>query len=187
MFVLQNASPCSYRSPDADFSLLPLVSQAGFLQNEGMDFLDAQQGIMIFKVGLAMVLAAVIGLDREMAGKAAGFRTHMLVAGASAAFVFLGSFLLQQYDLKSGEGAVEADPTRIIHAVVIGISFIGAGTIIRQGREKVEGLTTAASLLVSSAIGMCIALDRYVLGAGLALLTWLALRGGHWLEKRLLS
>jgi putative Mg2+ transporter-C (MgtC) family protein len=84
---------------------------------------------------------------------------------------------------------VQSEPTRIIEAVISGVSFLGAGTIIRhRGRNQVEGLTTAASLLFAAALGMCVALSRAMLAVGLTLLVLVTLRGmglaRRWLEGR---
>jgi putative Mg2+ transporter-C (MgtC) family protein len=111
------------------------------------------------QIALAMVLGAVIGLDREFARKPAGLRTHMLVAGAAALIVKLSEISLTHFQPSIAESQLQVDPTRIFVAVVTGISFLGAGTIIRQSSSrKVEGLTTAASLLIlcSNWNGYCI-------------------------------
>jgi putative Mg2+ transporter-C (MgtC) family protein len=128
-------------------------------------------------VALAMLLGAAIGLEREIEDKPAGLRTHMLVAGAAALLVALGSDL------------VRSDPTRIIQAVITGVSFLGAGTIIRHSATRqVEGLTTAASILFAAAVGVCVALSQLVLATGVTVLVLVTLRGvGHveqWLEQR---
>ncbi len=84
---------------------------------------------------------------------------------------------------------MQADPIRIIEAVITGVSFLGAGTIIRhRGKNQVEGLTTAASLLFAASLGVCIALSQAMLAVGLTLLLLVTLRGmslaRRWLEAR---
>ena len=134
------------------------------------------------EVALAMVLSGLIGLERELAGKPAGFRTQMLVAGSAALLVGLGEGLLDRFST-GGEGSlIRADPIRIIEAVITGISFLGAGTIFRRGGEQVEGLTTAATLLLSGALGICVALRQLVLAVGVTLLTLILLRSLRWVE-----
>src|SRR5882672_7797337 len=114
------------------------------------------------EVAVAMLLGGLIGLEREAARKPAGFRTHMLVSGAAALFVGAGHALVMAFGEQAfGEHAavrVQSDPIGLVGAIVTGVSFLGAGTIIfRREREAVEGLTTAASLLLSAALGVCVA------------------------------
>jgi putative Mg2+ transporter-C (MgtC) family protein len=94
------------------------------------------------EVALAMLLGGAIGFEREMADKPAGFRTQMLVAGASALLVGLADAMLLRY-IVEGRANITADPIRITEAIVTGISFLGAGTIFRlktasTGRRKPE-------------------------------------------------
>jgi putative Mg2+ transporter-C (MgtC) family protein len=126
-------------------------------------------------MAVAMLLGGLVGYERELAGKPAGFRTHMLVAGAAALFVGLGHSLLASFDPGS-DTLLRYDPIRVIEAVITGISFLGAGTIFRAKSDHVSGLTTAASLLVCGGIGIAVAADRYVVAIGATLLALLVLR-----------
>ncbi len=144
--------------------------------------------ILIY-VALAVLLGAAIGFEREIEDKPAGLRTHMLVAGAAALLVALGDVIIQHFNVALGSELVRSDPTRIIQAVVTGVSFLGAGTIIRHSSTRqVEGLTTAASILFAAAVGVCVALSQLVLAVGVTALVLVTLRGvGHaekWLEQR---
>jgi putative Mg2+ transporter-C (MgtC) family protein len=104
---------------------------------------------------LAMILGGAIGFERETANKPAGLRTHMLVAGSAALITGLGRAMVSL--LGVDESLIQADPIRIIEAVVTGISFLGAGTILHhRGENKIEGLTTAASLLFVGALGIAL-------------------------------
>jgi len=137
-------------------------------------------------VGLAMLLGAAIGLEREIEDKPAGLRTHMLVAGAAASFVALGDVMIKHFDMALGGELVRSDPIRIIQAVITGVSFLGAGTIIRHGStRRVEGLTTAASILFAAAMGVCVALSQLVLAVGMTALVLITLRGVGFLEQLL--
>jgi putative Mg2+ transporter-C (MgtC) family protein len=136
---------------------------------------------------LAMLLGGIIGAEREMADKPAGLRTHMLVAGSAALLVGLGDVLITHFSVDPE--LVRTDPIRIIEAVITGISFLGAGTIIRSNTgNHIEGLTTAASLLFVAALGICVALSQFILAIGataLAFLTVYALRSVKiWLDKK---
>lgn len=135
-------------------------------------------------VALAAVLGGLVGLDRELADKPAGFRTHMLVAASAALLVSLANVILPNLDINPD--LVRMDPIRMIEAIVAGISFLGAGTIIRH-QSNIEGLTTAASLLFVAALGVTVALSQFVLAIGLTLLNLLILRGVKLFEKYVLS
>ncbi len=97
---------------------------------------------------LAALFGGLVGWEREIAGRAAGFRTHILVSMGAALVMLTSIELFRQYGERT-----DVDPTRMAAQVVSGIGFLGAGTIIRSG-TAVRGLTTAASLWVVAAVGM---------------------------------
>ncbi len=141
-------------------------------------------------VFLAMLLGGAVGVERHLAEKPAGLRTHMLVAGASALIVGMGQALVFRFaPLAEGEAfQVRADPLRLVEAVVTGLSFLGAGTIFRAGEGgTVKGLTTAASILISGGLGIAVALRQYLVAVGVAALTLIVLRGiwpfEAWLDR----
>jgi putative Mg2+ transporter-C (MgtC) family protein len=101
----------------------------------------------LVRVGVAAGLGGLIGLERELDEKAAGLRTHMLVAVGSALFTMVGAYGFSEFPARN------VDPTRVAAQVVTGIGFLGAGLIFRQG-FTIRGLTTAASLWLVAAIGM---------------------------------
>ncbi|MDT7043760.1 MgtC/SapB family protein [Candidatus Nitronereus thalassa] len=134
----------------------------------------------------AMVLGGIVGLDRELANRPAGIRTHSLVAGAAALFVSMGQVLVEGFHSNINVDVLRSDPIRLIEAVITGVSFLGAGTIIRQqSADRVHGLTTAASILIVAGIGVCVALGQYILAIGVTGLVWVVLRGLHHVEARL--
>ncbi len=104
----------------------------------------------------ALVAGAVIGLERTYHGRPAGFRTHTLVCLASSLLMLLT--LYQEHWFGGDAGAVMLDPTRTAQGIMTGIGFLGAGVIIKEG-ASVRGLTTAASIWITAAIGI-------LLGAG---------------------
>ena len=126
----------------------------------------------VLRLFVAAILGGVIGLEREYRAKEAGFRTHFLVALGSGLFMILSQFgfddVLRHYE------QVSLDPSRIASQVVTGIGFIGAGTIIFQ-KHVVRGLTTAAGLWVTSAIGMTAGAGMYVLSIATTVLVLLCL------------
>lgn len=84
---------------------------------------------------ISIGLGGLIGLEREIACKPAGLRTHMLVAGASTLFVILGDIIIHSFAQTTLFGVVQADPIRIMEAIITGISFLGAGTIILKTKN----------------------------------------------------
>ena len=139
------------------------------------------------EVALAMLLGGVLGLEREAAHKPAGLRTHMIVAGASALLVALTDAILRMFVFPYASGSLRADPVLVLQAVVTAVGFIGAGTIIRRpDAEVVEGLTTAASMLFTAAVGMAVARRQFRLAIGATILALIALRGVKWLENKAL-
>jgi len=123
---------------------------------------------------IAMILGGIIGFEREHADKPAGLRTHMLVAGAATLLVSLGSALVATVEINPS--LIRSDPIRIVEAIITGISFLGAGTIMRRrGEGNVEGLTTAASLLFVAGIGIAVGTGQYVTAVGMTLLGLLVL------------
>lgn len=139
-------------------------------------------------VAVAMLLGGLIGLEREYADKPAGFRTHMLVAGAAALLVGLADALGHRFSDEAYAQALRIDPIRVIEAVITGISFLGAGTIFRRdARGGVSGLTTAASLLLAGGIGIAVALYQWLLAFSITVLTLLVLRVLAWIDRRVVG
>ena len=126
----------------------------------------------VLRLFVAAMLGGVIGLEREYRAKEAGFRTHFLVALGSGLFMILSQFGFD--DVLGHYEKVSLDPSRIASQVVTGIGFIGAGTIIFQ-KHVVRGLTTAAGLWVTSAIGMTAGAGMYVLSIATTVLVLLCL------------
>lgn len=140
---------------------------------------------MIIDVALAMALGGAIGLERELKDRPAGFRTHMLVAGASALLVCVGQIVLADGRFNTGDG-IMMDPLRMVESVVAGVAFIGAGTIFAQRAQgAVVGITTAASLLMVAIIGVSVGFRYYAIAVGASALTLLVLVVLLWMEKRL--
>ena len=122
------------------------------LREEFSDLVDAEQITrFLVRLLLAAVLGGVLGYERESQGKAAGVRTHMLVAMGAALFVLVPQ-----------QGGMQvADISRVIQGIVAGIGFLGAGAIIKnRSEEQVQGLTTAAGVFMTAAIGIACGLGR---------------------------
>lgn len=108
----------------------------------------------------------------------------MLVAGAAALLVALGDVVVRRLDVYLGSELVRSDPVRIVEAVITGVSFLGAGTIIRhRSKGQIEGLTTAASILFTAGVGVCVALSLAVLAVGATALVLITLRGVGFVQQ----
>lgn len=141
---------------------------------------------VLISVVAAMFFGGLIGMEREYANKPAGFRTHMLVAGAAALLVGLADALMHRFTSEVYGEILRTDPMRIVEAIITGVSFLGAGTIFRSGENNfVKGLTTAASLLLVSSIGIAIALNQYILATGVTSISLIVLRTMRFIDKQI--
>lgn len=134
------------------------------------------QLVIIAQVAVACVAGAIVGVEREIAGKRAGLRTHMVVACASALAVALGEVIL---------GDHSGDATRVFHGVLTGVGFIGAGAILTKGRGTGAGLTTAATVFLVAVLGAASAFGAPLLALAGAVLALVMLRGIYLLERPL--
>jgi putative Mg2+ transporter-C (MgtC) family protein len=114
-----------------------------------MSIIFANYSEFLVRILVASLLGGLIGLERDLHGRAAGLRTHLLVSMGSAVFTILSLMIAQT----SNASGFQADPGRIAAQIVAGIGFLGAGVIIKVG-ANIRGLTTAACLWVAAAIGM---------------------------------
>lgn len=113
------------------------------------------------RIVLAAILGALVGLERSKRQKEAGVRTHCIIACTSALFMILSKYAF--VDLVGVNGLRGADPARIAAQVVSGISFLGAGVIFKNG-NSIRGLTTAAGMWGTAAVGMAIGAGMYWVG-----------------------
>ncbi|MFH2038124.1 MAG: MgtC/SapB family protein, partial [Chloroflexota bacterium] len=121
-----------------------------------MSLLFANSGEIMLRIAIASLLGGLIGLERDMHGRAAGLRTHLLVSMGAAVFTILSEIISKN----ANAAGFQADPGRIAAQVVAGIGFLGAGVIIKEG-ANVRGLTTAACLWGAAAIGMAAGYGHY--------------------------
>ena len=127
---------------------------------------ESQMARIIIRMTAAALLGAVVGIQRERMGKSAGIRTHMLVA--------LGTTLFVIACLESGMSP--SDLSRVIQGLAAGIGFIGAGAILKLRDEReITGLTTAAGIWMTAAIGVAVGLGRWGSAALGVILTWVIL------------
>ncbi len=143
-----------------------------------MHFIDIwQQFAVIIDGAIAAFLGSIIGWERDRAGKSAGPRTMALVGTAAAVIVGIGEVL----DVNAKYG----DPTRALHAIITGIGFLGAGMIFTDKRGGVQGVTTAATIFATAAVGVAVGLGFQVVGVGLTLIILVVLRSTYLLEAAL--
>lgn len=128
-----------------------------------------------FRLIIATVLGAIVGYQREIAGKNAGLRTHMLVAAGAALLVLA----------PQGAGMHIADLSRVIQGAITGIGFLGAGAILkREDKDLVLGLTTAAGIWLTAAIGLAVGVGQVAVAALATVLGWFVLASLALLERR---
>jgi putative Mg2+ transporter-C (MgtC) family protein len=123
----------------------------------------------LLSLGLAVILGAIVGIERELAHRPAGLRTHMLVSLGSCLFTMMSNSFSDQ-------------PAQVAAGIVAGIGFIGAGTIWAE-KDKVKGITTAASLWATAAIGLTIGVGDYPVALIVTLLVFLILSSRYILKR----
>ena len=126
---------------------------------------------------VSTLLGTLVGLERQLGRKPAGLRTHVLVCLGSTMFTLLTIHAVRDF---GANGSV--DPSRIIHGVITGVGFLGAGSIMRQ-EGYVHGLTTAASIWIVAAIGTAAGVHAYALAAAGTVLALLVLEAFRWVER----
>jgi putative Mg2+ transporter-C (MgtC) family protein len=130
----------------------------------------------LLRLLVAAVLSGAVGWERERAGKLAGLRTHIVVGVASALYVCVSQ--VAAVGLRGPPGSIRVEPLQAIQAIAVGIGFLGAG-VIREGSGERggTGLTTAATIWGTAALGIAAALEHYVLAVGAAALFLVVLHG----------
>jgi len=129
---------------------------------------------LIIRIFAAAIFGAILGLERDIHGRGAGLRTHLLVSAGAALFMILSTHIATFGVIAGLDFTKVTDPGRIAAQVVTGIGFLGAGVIIREG-FSVRGLTTAACLWVAAAIGMASGAGQYVVAIATTVLALFSL------------
>ncbi len=140
----------------------------------------SEPGAVLIKLALAVIIGGVIGMERGRQGRAAGMRTHILVAVGSALTVMIGLFSNEVLGYST-------DPLRISAQVISGIGFLGVGTILLKGRFQITGLTTAAGLWCTATIGLAIGAGFFVGAVGAFIASVLVVSILHRLEYKLIK
>lgn len=134
---------------------------------------------VIIRLIIALICGGIIGLERGRARRPAGFRTHILVCIGSALAIMTNQYIYQEFGV--------SDPTRMAAQVISGIGFLGAGTIIVTGKNKVKGLTTAAGLWATACMGLAIGIGFYSAGIIACILISFVTIALHPIDNYLLS
>ncbi len=122
--------------------------------------LHLDQPEMVLRVVLAVVLGGAIGIEREIDAQPAGFRTHVVLCLGAALFGLISIHAFAPFTTGRNNTNVQIDISRVASQVVVGVGFLGGGAILKQG-SSVRGLTTAASMWVTAAIGLAIGVGYY--------------------------
>ncbi|HYX43819.1 MAG TPA: MgtC/SapB family protein [Acidimicrobiales bacterium] len=118
-------------------------------------------GGLLARLGVALVLGGLVGFEREVSQQPAGLRTHITVALGAALFGFLSVHGFDAYVQPRADSNYQIDVTRVASQVVVGVGFLGAGAILKEG-ATVRGLTTAASLWATAAIGLAVGVGSFI-------------------------
>lgn len=138
---------------------------------------------ILMRLGVAMVLGAILGIDRDLHQKPAGVRVLAMVA-LGAALATLASITA----IAEMTGAATDGVLRTVQGILSGIGFLGAGVIMqRTDQNQIHGITTAASIWVSAVLGVTCGLGQWLVSATAFGLAMLVLVGGRWIERRLMS
>lgn len=138
-----------------------------------MEFVPQLYQLLVILI--AGILGGIIGFERELSGKPAGVRTHMFVAIAACTIVLLGEYITTFFVANNPGYMFQSDPIRVIQAIIIGISFIGAGVIFKDtGHGSIRNLSTAASVLLATVLGIATALELFYVGIGIVIIILLA-------------
>ncbi|WP_141327237.1 MgtC/SapB family protein [Myxococcus sp. AB025B] len=140
-----------------------------------------EEKLIVMRLGVAALLGAVLGLERELNGQAAGLRTHIIVSLGACLFTLAGIFVETSLGQDSPKGS-QADISRIASQVVVGIGFLGAGAIIRD-QGHVKGLTTAANLWLTASVGLAVGMGFHWAAVTTVVIALVALAGLRPLEK----
>ena len=145
--------------------------------------MGTEPAIIVLRIIGALVIGAIIGLERTFHGRPAGFRTHALVC-MSSALLMLVTVYQSHWMTELSIEAIRTDPTRMAQGIMTGIGFLGAGMIFREGLT-VRGLTTAASIWMTASIGILVGIGFWLPAIVGTVATLLTLSVFLWLERRL--
>lgn len=145
--------------------------------------MSSEEIAILMRLLAAVLVGGAIGYERSFHGRPAGFRTHTLVCLASTLLMLISAYEHVWVPASSPE-SIRMDPTRMAQGIMTGIGFLGAGVIFKEGLT-VRGLTTAASVWITAALGILIGIGFYFPAAATAVLTLFILSAFRWIESRM--
>ena len=146
---------------------------------EDLYFQDLNTATILVRVGLAMVLGGLLGLERTRKRRAAGLRTYILVCVSSAIVMMTAQFMLGRFG--------NTDPARLGAQVISGIGFLGAGTILVTGIKQIRGLTTAAGMWAAACMGLAIGIGFYSGAVIVCIAIFIVMTALEWVQTRYVS
>lgn len=144
--------------------------------------LELEGWVMILRVLLAVVLGGALGIEREIDAQPAGFRTHIVLCLGAALFGLISVHAFAPFESVRADSNVQIDVTRVASQVVVGVGFLGGGAILKYG-ASIRGLTTAASMWVTAAVGLAVGLGYYWAAVAITIATLISLVVFRWLRE----
>lgn len=144
--------------------------------------LELEGWVLILRVLLAVALGGALGLEREIDAQPAGFRTHILLCLGAALFGLISVHAFAPFESVRADSNVQIDVTRVASQVVVGVGFLGGGAILKYG-ASIRGLTTAASMWVTAAVGLAVGLGYYWAAVAITVAALISLVAFRWLRE----
>jgi putative Mg2+ transporter-C (MgtC) family protein len=144
--------------------------------------LELDNPIMVLRVLLAVALGGALGVEREIDAQPAGFRTHIVLCLGATLFGLISVHAFAPFEAVRADSNVQIDVTRVASQVVVGVGFLGGGAILKYG-ASIRGLTTAASMWVTAAVGLAIGVGYYWAAVAITVATLVSLVVFRWLRE----
>jgi putative Mg2+ transporter-C (MgtC) family protein len=144
--------------------------------------LELQNWVLFLRVLLAVALGGALGIEREIDAQPAGFRTHVVLCLGATLFGLISIYAFAPFESVRADSNVQIDVTRVASQVVVGVGFLGGGAILKYG-ASIRGLTTAASMWVTAAVGLAIGVGYYWAAVAITIATLISLVVFRWLRE----
>jgi putative Mg2+ transporter-C (MgtC) family protein len=144
--------------------------------------LELENWVLVLRVLLAVALGGALGIEREIDAQPAGFRTHIVLCLGAALFGLISVHAFAPFESVRADSNVQIDVTRVASQVVVGVGFLGGGAILKYG-ASIRGLTTAASMWVTAAVGLAVGVGYYWAAVAITIATLISLVVFRWLRE----
>jgi putative Mg2+ transporter-C (MgtC) family protein len=144
--------------------------------------LELEGWVLVLRVLLAVALGGALGVEREIDAQPAGFRTHIVLCLGAALFGLISVHAFAPFESVRADSNVQIDVTRVASQVVVGVGFLGGGAILKYG-ASIRGLTTAASMWVTAAVGLAVGIGYYWAAVAITVATLMSLVAFRWLRE----